>query len=77
MLSVLSTALRARGYSVSTAPDAGTALRLAAGRPVDAVLLDLALPDLDGLDVIRSLRAWSSVPEGGTANTGQAACARE
>ncbi|MER5852978.1 response regulator [Streptomyces sp. NPDC002012] len=35
MLGVLSTALRARDYSVSTAPDAGTALRLAAGRPVD------------------------------------------
>ncbi|WP_406456094.1 response regulator [Streptomyces sp. NBC_00876] len=62
MLDVLSTALRARDYAVSTAPNAGTALHLAARRPPDVVLLDLALPDLDGLDVIRSLRAWSSVP---------------
>ncbi|MFI6647016.1 response regulator [Streptomyces sp. NPDC050529] len=62
MLDLLSTALQARDYSVSTAPNAGTALHLAARRPMDIVLLDLALPDLDGLEVIRSLRAWSSVP---------------
>nr|WSW65831.1 response regulator transcription factor [Streptomyces sp. NBC_00995] len=61
-LDLLSTALRARDYSVSTAPNAGTALHLASKRQMDVVLLDLALPDLDGLEVIRSLRAWSSVP---------------
>ncbi|MBM9509088.1 response regulator [Actinacidiphila acididurans] len=62
MLRVLSTALPAFDFAVVTASDAGTALDLAARRAPEAVLLDLALPDLDGLQVLRSLRAWSSVP---------------
>ncbi|WP_327112820.1 response regulator transcription factor [Streptomyces sp. NBC_01341] len=62
MLDVVSTALRARDYTVSTAPNAGAALKLAASCPIDVVALDLSLPDLHGLDVIQSLRAWSSVP---------------
>ncbi|MCH6159255.1 response regulator [Streptomyces marispadix] len=54
--------LKARKYEVDTAPDGGTALRLAAARPPDVVLLDLGLPDMDGIDVITGLRGWTRVP---------------
>ncbi|MFC5800080.1 response regulator [Streptomyces formicae] len=54
--------LKARKYAVESATDGATALRLAAAAPPDVVLLDLGLPDTDGLDVIRGLRRWSRVP---------------
>ncbi|MEU3761126.1 response regulator [Streptomyces albogriseolus] len=54
--------LRARHYGVDAAPDGATALRLAAARQPDVVLLDLGLPDMDGVDVIKGLRGWSRVP---------------
>ncbi|MDH3038757.1 response regulator [Streptomyces sp. TRM75561] len=54
--------LQARHYGVDAAPDGATALRLAAVRQPDVVLLDLGLPDLDGVDVIKGLRGWSRVP---------------
>jgi two-component system KDP operon response regulator KdpE len=54
--------MRARQYGVDAAPDGATALRLAALRQPDVVLVDLGLPDMDGVDVIRALRAWSRVP---------------
>ncbi|MFI9100703.1 response regulator [Streptomyces fildesensis] len=54
--------LKARKYEVDTAPNGGTALRLAGARPPDAVLLDLGLPDMDGIDVIRELRGSFRAP---------------
>ncbi|KOU42731.1 response regulator [Streptomyces sp. WM6378] len=54
--------LRARKYVVDAAPDGATALRLAATSPPDAVLLDLGLPDMDGLDVMKTLRRFSRAP---------------
>jgi two-component system KDP operon response regulator KdpE len=54
--------MRARRYGVDVAPDGTTALRLAAARRPDVVLLDLGLPDMDGVDVIRALRGWTRVP---------------
>ncbi|MFB7331294.1 response regulator [Streptomyces adustus] len=54
--------LQARHYGVDAAPDGATALRLAATRRPDVVLLDLGLPDLDGVDVIKGVRGWSRVP---------------
>ncbi|PNE40555.1 response regulator [Streptomyces noursei] len=51
--------LKARGYDVETAPDGAQALSLAAANPPDVVLLDLGLPDMDGIDVIMGLRGWS------------------
>ncbi|MER5429536.1 response regulator [Streptomyces sp. NPDC002588] len=54
--------LRARGYGVDAAPDGATALRLAAARRPDVVMLDLGLPDMDGVDVITGLRGWTRVP---------------
>ncbi|MGW4223164.1 response regulator [Streptomyces bauhiniae] len=52
--------LKARRYAVDAAPDGATALRLAADRGPDVVVLDLGLPDMDGADVIRSLRGGRS-----------------
>ncbi|HEY7483149.1 MAG TPA: response regulator [Streptosporangiaceae bacterium] len=54
--------LRARGYEVDAAPDGRTALDLAARRHPDVVVLDLGLPDMDGVEVINGLRGWLSVP---------------
>jgi two-component system KDP operon response regulator KdpE len=54
--------LKARKYEVATAPDGATALKLASRNPPDAVLLDLGLPGLSGLDVIQGLRGWTSLP---------------
>ncbi|MFD9823202.1 response regulator [Streptomyces violascens] len=54
--------LRARKYLVDAASDGQTALRLAAANKPDAVLLDLGLPDMDGLDVMKALRRFSRVP---------------
>jgi two-component system KDP operon response regulator KdpE len=54
--------LKARQYDVITASDGATALDSArAGRP-DLVILDLGLPDLDGVEVIRGLRELTDVP---------------
>jgi two-component system KDP operon response regulator KdpE len=54
--------LRARGYEVLLAATGTQALTLAARRHPDAVVLDLGLPDMDGIDVIRGLRGWTAVP---------------
>ncbi len=54
--------LQARQYGVDPAPDGTTALRIAAARQPDVVLLDLGLPDMDGTDVIEALRGWTRVP---------------
>lgn len=54
--------LSARGYDVLTAYDGKTALRVAVDEKPDVVVLDLGLPDLDGVDVIAGLRGWTSMP---------------
>jgi two-component system KDP operon response regulator KdpE len=54
--------LQARGYEVTTAADGREALDAAAARPPDVVILDLGLPDIDGVDVIAGLRGWTNVP---------------
>ena len=58
----LSINLKARGYEVTLAEDAGAALRIAAEKPPDVVILDLGLPDLDGVEVIEGLRGWTEAP---------------
>jgi two-component system KDP operon response regulator KdpE len=58
----LRTNLTARGYDVDTAADGERALDVAARHRPDVVILDLGLPGIDGLEVIRGLRAWTSVP---------------
>jgi two-component system KDP operon response regulator KdpE len=54
--------LRARRYEVYTAATAAEALDAAAAHPPDMVILDLGLPDMDGVQVIEGLRGWTSAP---------------
>jgi two-component system KDP operon response regulator KdpE len=54
--------LKARGYDVDVAGDGATALRVAADRHPDLVVLDLGLPDMEGAEVIAGLRGWTSAP---------------
>ncbi len=54
--------LRSRGYDVEIAGTGADALRLAAARAPDLVVLDLGLPDLEGTEVCRRLRAGSAMP---------------
>jgi two-component system, OmpR family, KDP operon response regulator KdpE len=62
MLRALGTNLRARGYQVDLAPTGEEALQLAARHRPDAVILDLGLPGISGIDVIEGLRGWTAVP---------------
>jgi two-component system KDP operon response regulator KdpE len=62
ILRALQINLNARGYSTVTAFTGQEALDQAARHPVDVVILDLGLPDLDGVEVLRRLRRWSGVP---------------
>jgi two-component system, OmpR family, KDP operon response regulator KdpE len=54
--------LRVRHYEVSVAANGTQALAEAARHPPDVVILDLGLPDLDGVEVIQGLRGWTSAP---------------
>lgn len=54
--------LSARGFEVTTATDGAGALRAAAERAPEVVVLDLGLPDMDGTEVLAGIRGWSSVP---------------
>lgn len=54
--------MQARRYGVDAAPDGATALRLAAAHRPDVMVLDLGLPDMDGVDVIKAVRGWTRVP---------------
>ncbi|MFD0888072.1 response regulator [Streptosporangium algeriense] len=54
--------LLARNFEVAVADGGGAALREAAGWHPDLVVLDLGLPDIDGIDVIHGLRGWTKVP---------------
>jgi two-component system, OmpR family, KDP operon response regulator KdpE len=62
ILRALQINLNARGYSTVTAFTGHNALEQAAQHPVDVIILDLGLPDLDGVEVIRRLRRWNKVP---------------
>ncbi|MBF6470875.1 response regulator [Nocardia gipuzkoensis] len=54
--------LSVRGYEVITAATGGAGLRAAADRHPDVVILDLGLPDMDGIEVLGGLRGWTSAP---------------
>ncbi|MFC8042279.1 response regulator [Nocardia sp. NPDC057353] len=54
--------LSVRGYDVVTAATGAAALRAAADRHPDVVILDLGLPDMDGTEVLAGLRGWTAAP---------------
>ncbi len=58
----LDISLRAKGYAVETASTGLSGLQALATQGADLVILDLGLPDLDGNEVLRELRHWSTVP---------------
>lgn len=62
ILRALQINLHAHGYTVVTAADGTTALLAAQTHAIDVVVLDLGLPDMDGLEVIAGLRGWTEVP---------------
>lgn len=62
ILRFLRTSLTANGFSVIEATTATEALRHAAADAPDVIVLDLGLPDMDGKEVIRSIREWSETP---------------
>lgn len=59
---LLRLALESRGYAVHEAETGRLGLQAVAFQRPDVVLLDLGLPDMDGLEVLASLREWSTVP---------------
>jgi two-component system, OmpR family, KDP operon response regulator KdpE len=54
--------LRVRNYEVDTAATGSEALSMASRHPPDLVILDLGLPDLEGIEVIAGLRGWTKAP---------------
>lgn len=58
----LATNLRAREFDVEEASSGEEALRLAAERHPDVIILDIGLPGIDGIEVVHGIRGWSSVP---------------
>lgn len=59
---LITTTLETQGYRFLTASDGETAILEAASHNPDVVLLDLGLPDIDGVTVIEKIRSWSAMP---------------
>ncbi len=62
ILSFMRTVLQANGYRVIEASDAAQALAMLPSHLPDLMILDLGLPDMDGMTVIKSVREWSKIP---------------
>jgi two-component system, OmpR family, KDP operon response regulator KdpE len=62
LLRALRVAFTARGYDVTLATDATSAIAAASSRTPDLAIVDLGLPDMDGLTVIERIRNWSGLP---------------
>ena len=54
--------LKTHGYKYLTASNGETAIMMTTSHNPDIMLLDLGLPDIDGIEVIRSVRTWSNLP---------------
>ncbi len=59
---LITTTLKAHGYSFTAAVNGNDAIMETASHNPDVILLDLGLPDIDGVEVIRRIRSWSNVP---------------
>lgn len=59
---LMATTLKAHDYRFLTAPNGASAVLEASSHNPDIVLLDLGLPDMDGIEVIRKIRTWSNMP---------------
>ncbi len=59
---LITTTLETHQYRYQTAADGETAVLQAVSHNPDVILLDLGLPDMDGIDVIRKIRSWSKTP---------------
>ncbi len=62
LLRALRINLVARGYEVVLAPDGASGLAMAGQHRPDLVIVDLGLPDIDGVEVVTGIRGWSVVP---------------
>jgi two-component system KDP operon response regulator KdpE len=62
LLRALRITLSARGYDVTTVADGTTALAAASRTPPDLIIVDLGLPDIDGVAVVEGLRGWCTAP---------------
>ncbi len=60
--SFISTALKNQNYKIITATTGQEGLSLSTSLCPDIILLDLGLPDIDGMEVIKKLREWSAIP---------------
>ena len=59
---LLKVVLEAKGYRVSTVAEGRQGIIAAAERQYDAIILDLGLPDLNGIEVLKTLREWTQTP---------------
>ena len=59
---LIGTTLKTHGYDYMTASNGENAVMQASSHNPDIVLLDLGLPDIDGVDVIKKIRTWSEIP---------------
>ena len=59
---LMSTTLSANGYNIECTSDGGQAIMALSTGSFDIVLLDLGLPDMDGVTVIKRIREWSNIP---------------
>ena len=59
---LITTTLRTHDYKYLTAQNGAEAIMMASSHNPDVLFLDLGLPDMDGIDVIRRIRSWSNMP---------------
>ena len=59
---LITTTLKSHDYRYITAPNGESALAAATTQQPDIVFLDLGLPDLDGVEIIKRIRSWSKCP---------------